>query len=77
MKRTQIYLEEGIFELLRQQSKVEKKTISQIIREAIEAHLGTRVARIQNHSDRVTGIRNDQNNDVNEYIRSLRQDRQR
>ena len=75
MKRTQIYLDESVLELLRQQSRVEKKTISEIIRQAMEAHLQTKVTKIRNQVDRVTGIRSDQKGNLDEYIRSLRRDR--
>ena len=76
MKRTQIYLDESMLEYLRQQSRAEKKTISEIIRQVMEAHLHTNVTRIRNQVDRVTGIRSDRKGDMDEYIRSLRRDRQ-
>jgi hypothetical protein len=76
MKRTQIYLDETMLDLLRQQSRAEKKTISEIIRQAMEAHLQANESRIHNQVDRVSGIRGDQNGNVHEYIRSLRKDRE-
>jgi hypothetical protein len=76
MKRTQIYLDEPILELLRQQSKAEKRTISEIIRQVMEAHLQTNVTRIRNQVDRVAGIRSDRKGDLDNYIRSLRRDRE-
>ncbi|MBN2552326.1 MAG: ribbon-helix-helix protein, CopG family [Spirochaetales bacterium] len=76
MRRTQIYLDENMFELLRRQSKAEKKTISEIIRRTMEAHLQNNVGRIRSQVDRVTGIRRDREGDVDQYVRSLRQDRQ-
>ena len=75
MKRTQIYLDETVFDLLRRQAKAEKKTISEIIRQVLEAHLKSNVTRIRNQVDRIIGIRSDQKGDVDEHIRSLRQDR--
>jgi hypothetical protein len=76
MKRTQIYLDENMLDLLRRQSKAEKKTISEIIRQTMEAHLQKNVGRIRSQVDRVTGIRSDREGDVDQYVRSLRQDRQ-
>jgi hypothetical protein len=76
MKRTQIYLDENIFDLLRQRSKVERKSISEIIRQTMEVYLQTNVIRIRNQVDRVTGIRSGRRGDVDEQIRKLRRDRQ-
>lgn len=45
MKRTQIYLEADTYKTLKTESKIEKKSLSQIIREAIGERLRTRSLR--------------------------------
>jgi len=46
MKRTQIYLSDELYEILRRAAFEQRKSIAQIAREALETHLGeTRVAR--------------------------------
>ncbi len=44
-KRTQIYLPQAVFGSLKKESRREKKSIAQIIREAIDNHLSERAAR--------------------------------
>ncbi len=46
MRRTQIYLDEEIYAYLKRESKLRKKTISELIREAIKE-------KIQNSKDKM------------------------
>ena len=41
-KRTQIYLSMNMFGVLKKEARAEKKSIAQVIREAIESHLEER-----------------------------------
>ncbi len=75
MKRTQIYLDETMYKLLEKESELEKKTISEIIRESIDSHLQANIDKLLTKADRVRGLKKDETYDVDEYINSLRRDR--
>ena len=75
MKRTQIYIDEMMYKLLEAKSKVEKKTISQLIRESIEARLRPNADKLIATVERVRGLRRDEHFDVDNHIRALRKDR--
>lgn len=75
MKRTQIYIDENMYKLLEVESKIEKKTISEIIRGTIESRLQTNVEKLIVKAERIRGLRSDQANNVDGYIKTLRKDR--
>ncbi|MFH0925391.1 MAG: ribbon-helix-helix protein, CopG family [bacterium] len=75
MKRTQIYLDETIFDFLKKESKVEHKSISEIIRESIKKRMDNRRDDIIRRMESVFGIWKNRELDVNEYITNLRKDR--
>lgn len=75
MKRTQIYLDETMYKLLEKESELEKKTISEIIRESIKSHLQANIDKLLTKAYRVRGLKKDETYDVDEYINSLRRDR--
>jgi len=75
MKRTQIYIDENMYKLLEVESKIEKKTISEIIRETIESRLQTNVEKLIVKAERFRGLRSDEVNNVDGYIKTLRRDR--
>ncbi len=75
MKRTQIYIDENMYKLLEVESKIEKKTISEIIRETIESRLQANVEKLIVKAERIRGLRKDKVNNVDGYIKTLRRDR--
>jgi len=75
MKRTQIYLDEDIFAVLERESKVTKKSISELIRESIHEKYSYNSGKIIKHLKAVFGIWSDKDIDVDTYIRNIRKDR--
>ena len=75
MKRTQIYIDENMYKLLEIESKIEKKTISEIIRGTIESRLQINVEKLIVKAERIRGLRSDEANNVDGYIETLRKDR--
>lgn len=70
MKRTQIYLDEDIYELLKLESRIKKKRISYLIREALREKYTeeTKAALIKN----ICGIWKDRDIDSDEVVTGLR-----
>ncbi|MGH7909909.1 MAG: ribbon-helix-helix protein, CopG family [Thermodesulfobacteriota bacterium] len=75
MRRTQIYIEEKFYSLLKKESKTTGKTMSELIRESIKNRINRRVEEILRRTEAVYGIWKDRKFDVEEYIRELRRDR--
>jgi len=75
MKRTQIYIDENMYNLLEIESKIEKKTISEIIRGTIESRLQANVEKLILKAERIRGLRSDEEYNVDGYIKKLRRDR--
>ncbi len=75
MRRTQIYIEEKFYRLLKKESKTTGKTMSELIRESIKNRINRRVEEILRRTEAVYGIWKDRKFDVEEYIRELRRDR--
>ncbi len=75
MKRTQIYIDENMYNLLKIESKIEKKTISEIIRGTIESRLQANVEKLILKAERIRGLRSDEEYNVDGYIKKLRRDR--
>ena len=75
MKRTQIYIDENTYKLLKKESKITGKTISELIRESIKGKMNQRVDEILRRTDDAYGIWKDRDFDTQEYIRDLRRDR--
>lgn len=70
MKRTQIYLEEDIFQVLKKESEIKKKNISSIIRDTLREKFLSK-----KHSNAVketAGLWKDRDFDVEKHIRNLR-----
>lgn len=61
MKRTQIYLDENVFTYLEAQSELESRTISDLIREALEEYIRSDQNRLINQTEKVFGIWKDRN----------------
>ena len=75
MRRTQIYIDEKFYRLLKKESKTTGKTMSELIRESIKNRMNRRVEEILRRTEGVYGIWKDRKFDVEEYIRELRRDR--
>ncbi len=75
MRRTQIYIDEKFYRLLKKESKTTGKTMSELIRESIKKRMNRRVEEILRRTEAVYGIWKDRKFDVEEYIRELRRDR--
>jgi len=71
MNRTQIYLDEQLSEALKRQSKIQKKKVSQIIREILRESLLSNKNKAVSVPD-LAGIWSDRNFDTDEYVRNLR-----
>lgn len=71
INRTQIYLDEQLSEALKRQSKIQKKKVSQIIREILRESLLSNKNKALSVSD-LAGIWSDRNFDTDEYVRNLR-----
>ncbi len=56
MKRTQIYLDENVFTYFEAQSKLERRTVSDLIRQALEWYLKSDQNRLVNQAEKVFGI---------------------
>ena len=72
MKRTQIYLDEDIFQVLKKESLIKKKNISSIIRDTLKEKFMKK--KDINAVEAAFGIWKDRNFNVEEYIRNLRND---
>lgn len=75
MKRTQIYIDESTYKLLKKESKITGKTVSQLIRESIRGRVGKKADEILRRTEEVYGLWKDREFDVEEHIRDLRKDR--
>ncbi len=75
MRRTQIYIDEKFYRLLKKESKTTGKTMSELIRESIKDRINRRVEGILERTETVYGIWKDRKFNVEEYIRELRRDR--
>lgn len=76
MKRTQIYLDDAALEYLREESKLEHKSISEIIRESIHDRMKHNKNNIKSAVNEAFGIWENRDFDTEEYVRKLRRDRQ-
>ncbi len=75
MKRTQIYLDEEIYSYLKRESRIRKKTISELIREAVKEKMSRRKVKILKALEEVKGIWKDREIDPTQFVEKLREDR--
>ena len=76
MRRTQLYLDDQLWNALRAAARSRKTTVSELVREAIrERYFGKHEERMKAMQDFV-GIRKDEPDPIDavEYVRSLRKD---
>ncbi|MEE9430218.1 MAG: hypothetical protein V3V16_04200 [Melioribacteraceae bacterium] len=71
MKRTQIYLDEELINILKIESKLRKKKVSMLIRETLRAKYLNKDKKIV-LLEKAAGIWKDRDFDTNEYVRNLR-----
>ena len=73
MKRTQLYLNDSLFEKLKKMGQKENKTISELVREGLEkAYFSVKQSEAL---ETIRGLWGDRKLDTARYIRSLREDR--
>lgn len=77
MRRTQIYLDEEIYERLKAESRIRKVSMSEIIRENLRHMRISDVTRMKRALKETAGIWRDREFDVEEYVRDVRKDRKR
>ena len=75
MKRTQIYFDEEIYNYLKRESEIRKKTISELIREAVKEKMSRRKVKILKALEEVKGIWKDREIDPTQFVEKLREDR--
>lgn len=75
MKRTQIYLDEEIYSYLKRESRIRKKTISELIREALKEKMARRKVKLLKALEEVKGIWSDRDIDPTSFVENLREDR--
>jgi predicted CopG family antitoxin len=75
MKRTQIYIDEETYGNLKRESSLKGISISEIIRDNLHKKIGSSVERIIRATESVSGVWKDRHFDVDQFIRSARQDR--
>ena len=75
MRRTQIYLDEEIYSYLKRESSLKKKTISELIREALKEKMTNRRNRILKALDEVKGLWKDKEINPSTFVRNIREDR--
>jgi len=75
MRRTQIYLDEALYDYLREEGKAKKKTISDIIREKIRSTMPNNTENIIKNASNAYGVWRDKEMDVDKYVRAARKDR--
>ncbi|RMG60639.1 MAG: ribbon-helix-helix protein, CopG family [Deltaproteobacteria bacterium] len=77
VRRTQIYLDEEIYERLKAESRIRKVSMSEIIRENLRHMRISDVTRMKRALKETAGIWRDREVDVEEYVRDVRKDRKR
>ncbi len=75
MIRTSVYLDTACYQYLQGQSHLHGKTVSEVMREIIHVTMKKDVQQILKATNRVYGLWEDREFNVDEYIRHLRQDR--
>ena len=75
MKRTQIYIDNAVFSALQKESELEKRTISDIIRESLKNSMEQKINRMLHSAEGAFGIQKNTRKKPGEIIRELRKDR--
>lgn len=75
MKRTQIYIDEDVYEFLEKEGILENKSVSELIRESLSEMMKQKTNDIIKQADKVFGLWNDRDIDATKYIDDMRKDR--
>jgi len=75
MHRTQIYLDDDVFEYLKRESEKSRLSFSEFIRKNIRSNMKSGVREIIAKMEKAAGSWTDQKADPNAYIRKLRKKR--
>jgi len=76
MKRTQIYLDETTYRYLKRESLIRKKTMSELIREAIKEKMLNKKRKILSNLEEIIGIWKDKDIEPESFLQKVREDRQ-
>jgi len=76
MKRTQIYLDETTYRYLKRESLIRKKTMSELIREAIKEKMLNKKRKILSSLEEIIGIWKDKDIEPENFLQKVREDRQ-
>ena len=76
MRRTQLYLDDDLWEQLHERAKAKNTTVSELVREAVRSQLKQDVEERRKAMEAIVGMRADwpADLDTDEYIRDLRTD---
>jgi Arc/MetJ family transcription regulator len=76
MRRTQLYLDDDLWTVLRLQARIEKTTISELVRRAVRERYSVDREKRKRAMEAVIGIWKDRTDigDSTEYVRKLRRD---
>ena len=75
MHRTQIYFDDFLYKYLKNESKSEQKSISQVIRDNVIKNINTNKNIMLKNMNNVFGIWKERKIDVENYIDNIRKDR--
>jgi predicted CopG family antitoxin len=75
MKRTQIYIDEEVYDFLEKEGTLENKSVSELIRESLSEMMKQKTNDIIKQSDKIFGLWKDKELDVIGYIDDIRKDR--
>ena len=75
MKRTQIYIDDAMYEYLKKESETGHITVSEVIRRSIHERMNRKVRKALKAADRVFGLWKDRDFDVERHLRDIRKDR--
>jgi Arc/MetJ family transcription regulator len=76
MRRTQLYLDDDLWTVLRLQARIEKTTVSELVRRAVRERYSVDREKRKQAMEAVIGIWKDRTDigDSTEYVRKLRRD---
>ena len=75
MIRTSVYLDQQSYQYVQGQSEQSGKTLSEVIRDLIRQTMRQNTQKILEATNGIYGLWEDREMDVDDYIRSMRQDR--
>ncbi|MEW6088648.1 MAG: ribbon-helix-helix protein, CopG family [bacterium] len=75
MKRTQIYIDENMFNFLEREGKAEHKSVSELVRESLDEKVRYKISDMLKKTEKVFGIWKDKKISAEDYVRNMRKDR--